>query len=65
MFDANFKLPHDTLDFDVVYVNLFPSLLLQKMFPPSPQDLHPTQVSYLILMRIGIAATKWLRRVKE
>ena len=43
--DAHCKLPSDTLDFDMVDVNLFSSLSLQKKFPPSPQDLHLAQIS--------------------
>ena len=61
MFDTDYKVTHDTLDFDVINVDLFPFLLLQKMFPPSPQDLHTAQVSNPILLRIGIAETEWLK----
>ena len=38
--DVNFDLAHDTLDFDMMNINIFPSPLLQEMFPPSPQDLQ-------------------------
>ena len=55
MLDTNCELPGDTLDFDMVDVDLFPFPSLQKMFPPSPKDLHTAKISYPILMQVGIA----------